>query len=772
MILPIALSSAGVGASVGNNQVTLASFDRRQSRLVLVVGAIAIITAFLPVSINIFVPLNGGQPATTIRDAAPVLLVLHVVSNVTIGLSYVAISVMLIYMAKRLGRQMPFLWAFVAFGAFIVACGLTHFVTAMIVWEPLDWIASGVTYATAVISAGTAFMIPSLVPHAMGVVRAAGLNERYREELEQSNDSLATLSQRYRLELGLRARAEARLRESEERFRSSFEDAALGMAIVALDGRLLRVNPPMSDLFGYPEEALLSRSIVDLMHPDDRDGTMQDIERLRDGPRRHQSQRQCIRNDGSVFQGLSHLSLVSDDQGVPLHILVQIMDVTEPSRLQAELRHQAFHDTLTGLANRSLLSDRLQQAIAQARRYGNRVGIAFLDLDNFKLVNDSMGHDCGDEVLVEVASRITSCLRESDTVARFGGDEFVIVLSVVNSLQDVHDVCTRIQEELARPFTVPHREIVVTTSIGVVVSDDPLIGPARLLQQADTALYHAKHLGKNRMAVFTETMQDAALRRLDIEDHLRRAIDTSSLLIEYQPLVSLVTGHPVGVEALVRLRHPDLGVVSPDEFIPIAEETGLIRPMGTWVLEQSCRQTLLWDAIDSAPSGLVTSVNLSARQFQQPDLVEQVRHVLAETGISGKRVMLEITESVVMGDAEEAVQRLNALKSLGVSLAIDDFGTGYSSLAYLRRFPVDAVKIDRSFVRGVVENSEDRAIIVAMISLAGALHIDVVAEGIETIEQLTALRDLGCERAQGFLFSRPLPPDRITNVALGTSHDD
>jgi diguanylate cyclase (GGDEF)-like protein/PAS domain S-box-containing protein len=443
-------------------------------------------------------------------------------------------------------------------------------------------------------------------------------------------------------------------------------------------------------------------------------------------------------------------------------------DITERTRAEAELQYQAFHDVLTGLPNRALFLDRLEQALTRAQRHGGTVGVLFLDLDRFKLINDSLGHAAGDLLLINVAARLKGCLRAEDTVARFGGDEFSILLDRLDGPSETLLAAERIIGVLDAPFHLDGHDVVTATSIGIV-TNTPDHTPAEMVRDADTALYRAKSNGRGRYEVFDATMNARALERLELEADLRAALERKEFVVYYQPKINLSSGCLEGMEALVRWQHPRLGLVSPASFIPLAEETGLIRPIGQWVLEEACRQTKRW--VDRHPDkALVTSVNLSGRQFQQPTLVDDVAHALRLSGVDPRCMQLEITESVAMEDAEAAVTILQQLKALGLQLAIDDFGTGYSSLAYLKRFPVDELKIDRAFVSGLMHESEDASIVNAVASLGHALKLSIVAEGIETAAESRHVHTLGCGVGQGFYFARPLPSAEAEAFIARSSH--
>ena len=424
---------------------------------------------------------------------------------------------------------------------------------------------------------------------------------------------------------------------------------------------------------------------------------------------------------------------------------------------QEHFRHAAFHDALTSLPNRSLLNAKLKSAIERAGEgVGHQFAVLFLDLDRFKNINDSLGHTIGDQLLVTIARRLEHSVREMDTVARLGGDEFAILLEGIKSSSDATYMAERLQRELSSPFTLGGHEVFTTASIGIALGETGYEQPEDILRDADTAMYRAKESGKARFEVFDTSMHARASNLLRLENDLRRALEREEFRVCYQPIVALETGHIAGFEALVRWQHPERGFISPAEFISVAEDTNLIIPLGLWVLDEACRQMVRWQWQSAANKSLTLSVNLSGKQFTQPDLVERIESILDETGLDPRRLKLEITESVVMENAESAIAMLVRLKALGVQLSIDDFGTGYSSLSYLHRFPIDTLKIDRSFVNLMNEGAENSEIVRTIRTLAGNMGMEVVAEGIETLGQLNQLMELKCEYGQGYLFSKPL----------------
>ncbi|HYJ73062.1 MAG TPA: EAL domain-containing protein, partial [Actinomycetota bacterium] len=443
-----------------------------------------------------------------------------------------------------------------------------------------------------------------------------------------------------------------------------------------------------------------------------------------------------------------------------LELAAHLADIAiERSHAQAQLAHQAAHDALTGLPNRVFFLDRIALALARTQRSRSSVAVLFLDLDRFKFINDSLGHDAGDRLLVALGKRLQEVIRPGDTVARFGGDEFTILCENIADEAHALAIAERVAQVATAPFPLGDAEVFVTMSIGIALASGSRSRPESLVENADAAMYRAKARGGNRREVFDQAMRARAKRRLAMHSSLHRAVERGEFRVLYQPIHSLRSGRAMGAEALVRWEHPDRGLIGPGEFIALAEETGLIMSIGTQVLREACRQTRAWQADQLR---LAIKVNLSARQFVHPNLAEVVAEILAETGIDPALVYLEITETVLMEDVESTSAALSELKSLGVSLTVDDFGTGYSSLAYLKRFPVDEIKIDRNFVAGLLSDQEDQAIVTAIINLAHTLGVVAVAEGVENIDQMRRLRELGCDLGQGYHFGRPLPPETLS----------
>ena len=546
--------------------------------------------------------------------------------------------------------------------------------------------------------------------------------------------------------------------ETEKRFHQAFDHAPIGMALALPEGRWLQVNHSLCEIVGYSEAELLKQNYETLVHPEDLSNFMSEINQMLEGKSlTRQIELRFVHKLGREVWTLLGVSLLSGTQDETAHLILQIQDITDRKCAEKQLLHEAYHDALTGLPNRAWFVEQLEISLKNAKQgEGKLFAILFLDLDRFKVINDSIGHMYGDQLLVGIAERLRKCLRPCDKVARLGGDEFTILLNDIQEVKEVIEVANRIQVEVTEPFHLSGYETFTTVSIGIALYNAGYDKPEDLLRDADTAMYQAKSAGKAQYVIFDKGMHARAMNLLHLETDLRRAIDRQEFAIQYQPMVSLKTGRLCGFEALVRWHHPERGLIPPDKFISVAEETGLIVPIGRWVLAEACAQMKIWEQHYSSSLPLLMSVNLSSKQFIHSELIEQIIQILQTTGISPSKLKLEITESVVMENVEVASQMLQRLRSLGIELSIDDFGTGYSSLSYLHRLPIDTLKIDRSFVSRIQENNENKEIVRTIILLAQNLGMGVIAEGVETIEQVERLRELNCEHGQGFFFSKPV----------------
>jgi diguanylate cyclase (GGDEF)-like protein/PAS domain S-box-containing protein len=566
-----------------------------------------------------------------------------------------------------------------------------------------------------------------------------------------------------------RVLAEDALRQSEERFRSLVQNASDLITVIDADTTIRYQSPSIEHVLGHDAASMLGKRLTDLIHIDDVARTLSVLHNAMRDPGARTSADMRVRDRNG---GWRHVEFIGTDQRHDPAIgglVLNIRDVTDRKALEQQLRHQATHDPLTKLANRTRFSDRLQAALARAERLGHRIGILFMDLDNFKGVNDSLGHSAGDRLLTGVAERIERCLRPGDTVARLGGDEFAILLDAVSSADDATRVVDRIFRALEEPFTLEGKEISVRASVGIAVSGLPDTTPDAdaLLRDADVAMYVAKSHGKGCYEVFETSMQVSMMERLELLADLQRAVERSEFVLQYQPMVALRTGELSGVEALVRWQHPRRGLIQPGDFISLAEDSGSIIGLGRWVLENACRQATAWQMRFPQATNWTLSVNVSAKQLQHPGFVGEVAHILKATGLRPDRLILEITESVMMHDAKLMMTRLQDLKNLGLRLAIDDFGTGYSSLSYLRQFPFDLLKIDKSFIDDVGSTDQQKELTRAIIELGRTLDLELVAEGIERTEQLARLLSLECNLGQGFFFARPLDREEVEELLSG-----
>jgi diguanylate cyclase (GGDEF)-like protein/PAS domain S-box-containing protein len=554
-------------------------------------------------------------------------------------------------------------------------------------------------------------------------------------------------------------KAEEALRESEERYALAARGANDGLWDWNLRNNVIYFSPRWKSMLGYQEAEIGNRpeDWLDRIHVADRERVKQEIAAHQRGlTPQFESENRIQHKDGSFRWMLSRGLAVRDTSGKPLRMAGSQTDITSGK----------VADSLTGLPNRLLFIDRLERLVEHTKRHKDYLfAVLFLDLDGFKMINDSMGHVIGDQLLVGVANRLEECLRVTDTVtrleklftiARLGGDEFTILLDQIEDPSDVTLVAERIMKTLASPFTLNGKEIFTSASIGIALSSIGYDKPEDLLRDADTAMYRAKSLGKARYEVFDVDMRASMLARLQLETDLRSALEHKEFQNFYQPIVSLDSGRIIGFEALLRWRHPTRGLLQPVDFIPVAEETGMIRELGWWNLQEACRQISAWNACRDGSPPLTISVNLSVKQFLQPNLVAEIGQLLRELGLSPDVLKLEITESSVMADPSEAVEMLSQIKSLGVQLSVDDFGTGYSSLSYLQRFPVDTLKIDRSFTQALAGGGDGMEIVRTILPMAKSLRLNVIAEGVETGEQLAILRRLQCGYAQGFYFSEPV----------------
>jgi diguanylate cyclase (GGDEF)-like protein/PAS domain S-box-containing protein len=590
-------------------------------------------------------------------------------------------------------------------------------------------------------------------------IRMAGAIGEYKEQAEAK---LAEQTMQ-----AARARDDAQ--RSEAHHRAVVENAAEGILTVGLDGTIGSFNAAAEAMFGWTATEIVGQPVGTIVAADLHDALKEFLATSRSiGPsaaQRSEVESTGVRRDGTRFPMMVSTSAVTVDGSSPI-ISGIIRDLSDQKRFEAQLAHQGLHDPLTGKPNRVMLTDRLEQALARVRRHDRMFGVLFVDLDRFKAVNDTLGHTVGDQLLIEAATRIQRAVRETDTVARLGGDEFVVLCEDIEGVHHATDFAERIIAALQAPYHFGADDTHVSASIGIALSADGTETADAILANADIAMYRAKDNGRSRYALFDETMQQWISAQVALETALRQSLPRNELRLFCQPFIATDTGIIRGFEALVRWQRPGFGLVTPDSFIPIAEETGLIVDIGAWVLEQACRHAAAW-ARRWPDKRLGISVNLSSRQLLNGDILDVVTGTLARTGLDPTMLTLELTESTLIDDAVSAQALLRELRDLGINLALDDFGTGYSSLTYLRAFPINILKIDKSFVRAIGTEREDSAIVAAVIALAKNLGLSVVAEGVETHEQLAMLLQLQCPYMQGYLFSRPRPIDEAATLVEG-----
>jgi diguanylate cyclase (GGDEF)-like protein/PAS domain S-box-containing protein len=552
-------------------------------------------------------------------------------------------------------------------------------------------------------------------------------------------------------------RMQEALRESEERYRSLVEVCPDAVIIVSRDSCVF-ANAAAARLLGYKLAAdLVHKNISDFLQPTCLARLGEQISKLADGTEtvlRFEGKIICL--DGSPADAEIAGTVFEYHNEPALQLVVR--DITDKNNHQRQLNHMAHHDHLTGLPNRLLFSDRLSQRLADSRRYNHVTAVMFIDLDRFKFVNDTMGHNIGDMLLREVSARLSTCLRDVDTIARMGGDEFTIILSDIHSVESVTQVARRALDAMAEKFVYDGREVYISGSMGISLYPNDGLDAETLVRNADAAMYRAKEYGGNNYQMYTQELNSVIMEKMKVETDLRKAVEREEFLMYYQPRVDLQTSRVRGMEALIRWKHPSLGIVSPARFIPAAEETGLIIPLSDWVLRTVCAQNKAWQ--DSGLPCVSVAVNISARHFHHHgDLVGSVKAALDESGLDPQYLEIEVTEHVVLQDIDQAITVLNELRAMGVRISIDDFGTGYSSLTHLKTLPLNMIKIDRSFIKEITTNSDDAAIAGAVVAMAHSLNLRVIAEGVETLEQLHLLRSLECDEMQGYFVSRPVPPE-------------
>ncbi len=560
------------------------------------------------------------------------------------------------------------------------------------------------------------------------------------------------------------------LEKSEEKFRNAFDYASVGMALVSTSGEIQKINRSFCNIFGYGENQLPKTQYHDYILPEDRELFDQHLVQLLSGKAKsRQMEKRIVHEKGKVVWTLWSSSLVHDEIGDSAHFIFQISDISDRKRAEEQLIHDALHDSLTNLPNRVLFLDRLENALKRAKRnFDSNFAVLYLDFDRFKLVNDSFGHPIGDQMLIEIGKRLTKILRSSDTVARLGGDEFTMLVEEIKDVKEAVIVADRIRKEMAQTFIIENNKFTITVSIGIAGWSREYTSADTIMRDADTALYQAKRLGRDRHEIFDEVMHTSAKNLLRTETDLRSALENGELFLNYQPIVRLNSGELQGFESLIRWNHPTRGLISPVEFIPVAEETGLIVPIGEWVLRESCRQLQEWKNRNTVGEDVWISVNVASKQFVSIHFASMVKASLSEIGLSPNCLKLEITETAMVENLDYAIKVMDELKVLGIKMSIDDFGTGYSSLSYLHKLPLSSLKIDRSFVMRIGEGNTE--IVETIVKLAQSLKLEIIAEGVETDEQISVLKKLSCNFGQGYFYAKPLAPEKVVEM-FGDSSD-
>lgn len=717
----------------------------------------------------------------------PVLLWMYVVSDTVIAISYYTIPMALLYLVKK-RADLEFNWVFFMFSLFIFACGTTHLIAIATIWEPAYWLDATMKCLTAVASGITAVMLWRLMPVALTITSTkqlkttiarlesevqkrllaeqalAKLNLNLEHLVKARTEDLSNINASLRQEIEQRKRTELELFNQKQLAIVTLESIGDAVITTNMQSEVTYLNPVAEKMTGWSKAEAMGRPILEvfrILNESTRKLAANPVDVVLAhnkvcGLANHTL---LIAKSGAEYAIEDSAAPIRDQDGNILGVVLVFHDVSDARQMAQKMTYLAEHDYLTDLPNRLLLTDRITQAISAAKRRGSKLAILFFDIDHFKRVNDTLGHEVGDQLLKVLSKKLQMCIRASDTLSRQGGDEFVVLLPELTDDAVPAEIAQKILFSIKDPISIANHELFITASIGIAVYPDDGDNVDVLTRHADAAMYHAKNSGRNNYQFFTKEMSARVAAQLTMENSLQKAIANNELLLFYQPKVSIKTGKIIGAEALIRWVHPQWGMMMPDRFIKIAEDSGLIRGIGHWVLREACTQNKKWQ--DSGLPEIPIAINVSVVELHHAHFTQEVTKVLLQTGLQPYHLELEVTESVAIQSEVTVINDLNKLKEMGVRLSVDDFGTGYSSLSYLKLLPVNTIKIDKSFIRDIQVDANDAAIVTAIIKMSQSLGLTVIAEGVETQAQLEFLQSHDCDEMQGYLFSRPLPADEF-----------
>lgn len=717
----------------------------------------------------------------------PVLLWMYVVSDTVIAISYYTIPMALLYLVKK-RADLEFNWVFFMFSLFIFACGTTHLIAIATIWEPAYWLDATMKCLTAVASGITAVMLWRLMPVALTITSTkqlkttiarlesevqkrllaeqalAKLNLNLEHLVKARTEDLSNINASLRQEIEQRKRTELELFNQKQLAIVTLESIGDAVITTNMQSEVTYLNPVAEKMTGWSKAEAMGRPILEvfrILNESTRKLAANPVDVVLAhnkvcGLANHTL---LIAKSGAEYAIEDSAAPIRDQDGNILGVVLVFHDVSDARQMAQKMTYLAEHDYLTDLPNRLLLTDRITQAISAAKRRGSKLAILFFDIDHFKRVNDTLGHEVGDQLLKVLSKKLQMCIRASDTLSRQGGDEFVVLLPELTDDAVPAEIAQKILFSVKDPISIANHELFITASIGIAVYPDDGDNVDVLTRHADAAMYHAKNSGRNNYQFFTKEMSARVAAQLTMENSLQKAIANNELLLFYQPKVSIKTGKIIGAEALIRWVHPQWGMMMPDRFIKIAEDSGLIRGIGHWVLREACTQNKKWQ--DSGLPEIPIAINVSVVELHHAHFTQEVTKVLLQTGLQPYHLELEVTESVAIQTEVTVINDLNKLKEMGVRLSVDDFGTGYSSLSYLKLLPVNTIKIDKSFIRDIQVDANDAAIVTAIIKMSQSLGLTVIAEGVETQAQLEFLQSHDCDEMQGYLFSRPLPADEF-----------